>query len=330
MSRILLLLFILLLIVAPEGVEISAAQIDLDADTPVSRHGQLTVSGARIKDQHGKDIQLFGMSFFWSQWMGKYYAPEAVSWLKSDWKCSVVRAAMGIEHGGYLAYPEREKQKIFTLIDAAIEEGLYVIVDWHDHHAEAHAKEARAFFSEVARKYGHHPNVIYEIYNEPLDVSWTDVIKPYSESVIKAIREHDPDNIIACGSRQWSQRVDEAALDPINDKNIVYTLHYYASTHKKQLRDVAMRALEKGIPIFVTEFGVTEASGDGLVDEEEARRWWEFLDEHKISWCNWSVADKKENSAALKPGAPVSNWSTEMLNPSGAMVRDEIRRRNKN
>jgi endoglucanase len=329
MSRSSSLLLILVLIVAPAGQASTSVHGEPGADSPVSRHGQLTVSGARIKDQHGQDVQLYGMSFFWSQWMGKYYSPEAVSWLKSDWKCSVIRAAMGIEHGGYLANPEREKQKIFTLIDAAIKEGLYIIVDWHDHHAEAHVNEAKAFFSEVAKKYGQHPNVIYEIYNEPLDVSWTDVIKPYSESVIQAIREHDPDNIIACGSRQWSQRVDEAALDPVRGTNIVYTLHYYASTHKKQLRDVASRALEKGIPIFITEFGVTEASGDGFVDEAEARRWWEFLDKHKISWCNWSVADKKENSAALKPGTPVSNWSVEMLNPSGVMIRDEIRRRNK-
>jgi endoglucanase len=298
-----------------------------DEASVVKKNGNLSVRGTRIVNERGQDVQLAGMSFFWSQWMGKYYTPETVSWLKNDWKCTVVRAAMGIEHGGYLQNPEIEKQKVFSVVDAAIEHGLYVIIDWHDHHAEDHAAEAVTFFTEVAKKYGHHPNIIYEVYNEPLNVSWSDVIKPYSEKVIEAIRKHDPDNIIACGSRQWSQRVDEAALDPIRQKNIVYTLHYYASTHKQELRDIAKKAIDLGIPLFVTEFGVTEASGDGKIDSEESRKWWAFLDEHKISWCNWSVADKKENASALKPGTATHGWDSAMLNESGKMVKTEISKR---
>lgn len=296
---------------------------------PVARHGQLSTQGANIVNSNGDPVQLFGMSLFWSQWMGKYYTSETVAWLKDDWKCSVVRAAMGIEHGGYLNNPEKEKQKVFTVVDAAIRQGIYVIVDWHDHHAENHQDAAVKFFSEVAQKYGNHPNIIYEIYNEPLDVSWNEVIKPYSQAVINAIRQHDPDNLIACGSRQWSQRVDEAAADPIEQPNIVYTLHFYASTHKEQLRQLARSAIEKGVPLMVTEFGITEASGDGFIDENEARAWWDFMDKHKISWCNWSVADKKENAAALKPGTNLFGWDEAALTRSGTIIRTEIRSREK-
>ena len=183
------------------------------------------------------------------------------------------------------------------------------------------------FFSAIAKKYGHHPNIIYEIYNEPMNESWSEVIKPYSEAVIKAIRESDADNLIACGSRQWSQRVDEAAADPIKGSNIVYTLHYYASTHKEELREIARKALAKGVPLMVTEFGITEASGDGFIDEKQARAWWDFMDEHKISWCNWSVADKRENSAALNPGTGLSGWTENDLTRSGKIIRNEIRSR---
>lgn len=296
---------------------------------PVARHGQLRTQGAYIVNSSGEPVQLFGMSLFWSQWMGKYYSSETVAWLKNDWKCSVVRVAMGVEHGGYLSNPETEKQKVFTVVDAAIREGIYVIVDWHDHHAEKHQDAAVRFFSELAEKYGDKPNVIYEIYNEPLDVSWSEVIKPYSQAVINAIRKHDPDNLIACGSRQWSQRVDEAASDPIAGANIVYTLHYYASTHKEELRKIARSAIEKGVPVMVTEFGITEASGNGFIDEKEARAWWDFMDQYKISWCNWSVADKKENSAALKPGTKLSGWNDDSLTRSGTIIRNEIRSRAK-
>tara|TARA_R110002051_G_scaffold8755_1_gene35963 strand:+ start:59912 stop:60979 length:1068 start_codon:yes stop_codon:yes gene_type:complete len=297
--------------------------------TIVSLHGQLHVEGNKILDQNNKVVQLRGMSFFWSQWMGQYYTPETVAWLKNDWQCTIVRAAMAVEDSeGYITNPEIEKEKIFTVIDAAIAEGIYVIVDWHSHHAEDYEEEAKAFFSEVAQKYGNQPNIIYELYNEPLDVSWNEVLKPYHEAVIAEIRKYDSDNIIVCGTRNWSQNVDDVIGNEINDDNIAYTLHYYATTHKQELRNIAQQAIDHGIALFVTEYGTTDYSGDGSIDVEEAHTWWSFLDENKISWCNWSIADKEENSAALKPNASTNGeWKESDITPSGLMVREELKRK---
>lgn len=297
---------------------------------PVERYGQLSVDGNRIVDQDGNPVRLAGMSFFWSQWIGKYYTPEAVKWLKDDWRCTIVRAAMAVEHDGYLANPEVEKQKVITVVDAAIEEGLYVLIDWHDHEAENHLEEAKAFFGEMAQRYGDYPNIIYEPYNEPLqDAPWSSVLKPYHQAIIDTIRFHDPDNIVVCGTRTWSQNVDEPANDPIDDENVAYTLHFYAATHKQWLRDRAKAAMDKGIALMVTEFGTTEASGDGFIDKDEMRLWWDFMEKHKISWCNWSIADKQEASAALMPGAsPRGGWTADMITKSGNLVKAEIIRHN--
>ena len=296
----------------------------------VDQYGQLSVSGNKIVDKSGNPVQLRGMSFFWSQWIGKYYNKEAVAWLKDDWQCTVVRAAMAVDaNDGYIANPDLEKQKVMAVIDAAIEENIYVIVDWHSHHAEDYLDEAKAFFSEIAQKYGDYPHIIYEPYNEPLDVSWNIVLKPYHEAVIESIREYDPDNLIICGTRSWSQRVDEVVGNKIDDPNVAYTLHYYAATHMQPLRDIATNALNGGVPIFVTEYGVSEATGDGTINETEANIWWDFLDTHKISWCNWSVADKEELSAALKPGASAQGgWEESELTQSGIMVRKELKENN--
>ncbi|MEN1785336.1 MAG: glycoside hydrolase family 5 protein [Bacteroidota bacterium] len=306
---------------------------DNDGETivdAVTEHGQLRIADGKIVNQDGNSVQLRGMSFFWSQWMGQYYTPETVQWLKEDWRCNVVRAAMGVEDtDGYLSNPEIEKQKVFTVIDAAIDNGIYVLVDWHSHHAEDHVNEAVAFFSEVAQKYGNYPNIIYETYNEPLDVNWNSVLKPYHEQVLAAIRQYDPDNIVVCGTRTWSQRVDEVVGNPINDPNVAYTLHYYAATHKQELRNIAQLALDNNIPIFVTEYGVSEANGDGSIDVAESETWWQFLDSNNISWCNWSIADKEELSAALQPNASAQGgWSANTLTQSGTMVRAEIRSKN--
>lgn len=298
-------------------------------ENAVERYGQLRVEGNQIVDKDGKPVVLRGMSFFWSQWIGKYYTPEAVKWLKDDWRCTVLRAAMAVDYDGYLTHPEQEKAKIKTVIEAAIDNGLYVVIDWHDHEAEKHQKQAKAFFGEMAQLYGDYPNIIYETFNEPLDVSWNDVLKPYHEAIIDTIRTYDPDNLIICGNRTWSQRVDEPAANPIDDENVAYTLHYYASTHKKWLRDRADVALENGIALMVTEYGTTEASGTGFIDVEESEAWWKWMEENHISYMNWSVADKSENSAALKPGASkFGGWPESMITKSGKMVREQLRGKN--
>jgi endoglucanase len=294
----------------------------------VGEHGKLTVQGNRIIDRSDKPAVMRGMSLFWSQWKGQFYNPACIRWLRDDWNCGIVRASMAVEAGGYLANPEREKQKVKTVVQAAIDLGVYVIIDWHDHNAHQHVEQAQAFFAEMAETYGTHPNVIYELWNEPLNThDWSTVVKPYHEAVIPRIRAHDPDNIIVCGTQTWSQDVDKASLDPIVGDNIAYALHFYASTHKQALRDKAAVALKNGIALMVTEWGASEASGNGTLDREETDKWIQFMNDNELSWCNWSVADLAETSAALKPGAdPNGGWSSEVISPSGALVRQELRK----
>ena len=294
------------------------------AATPVARHGALRVQGNRIVGSHGRPVTLRGASLFWSQWIGRFYDPRTVRWLARDWRVDVVRAAVAVHHDGYLAHPRREWAKLETVVDAAVAQGLYVIVDWHAHEPEPAA--AAAFFDRVASRWGHLPNLIYEPYNEPLPAhGWAAVLKPYHARVAAAIRARDPDNLIVAGTRSWSQDVDEAAADPLPDANTAYTLHFYAGTHRAKLRAKASRALALGAPLFVTEWGTAAADGDGAVDAAEVARWWEFMEANDLGHANWSIADKAEATAALRPGARVDGWSTRMLTPSGRLVRDRLR-----
>lgn len=292
----------------------------------VDKYGKLFVKGNYIMSQYGDTVQLRGMSLFWSQWMPQYYNADAIKWLRDDWKCTVVRAAMGVEMGGYATSPNTEKENVFRVVDAAIEHGIYVIIDYHSHEAHKNPLKAKVFFEEMAEKYGKYPNVLYEIYNEPLqETDWELQIKPYSEKVIKVIRQYASDNIIICGTRQWCQQVSEAASNPIIEKNIAYSLHYYAASHKSGLRIDAKKAIEKGACLFVSEFGTCEYTGNGVLDSTSTREWWDFLDKHKISWTNWSIADKDETASALKPNPmPKGGWSETYLTESGKFVRNEL------
>ena len=143
----------------------------------VMQNGLLTVSGNKIINKNNEPVSFAGNSFFWSNdnWGGeRFYNSSTVKWLKTDWNAKIVRAAMGVEDpGGYLDNKQSNKEKLKTIVDAAIDEGIYVIIDWHSHNAEDHVDEANIFFHEMAQTYGEYENIIYEIYNEPLDISWS-------------------------------------------------------------------------------------------------------------------------------------------------------------
>jgi endoglucanase len=288
----------------------------------------LSVKGNRIL-AGGEPASFAGNSLFWSNtgWGGeKFYTAGAVKWLKADWKTTIVRAAMGVDApGGYLEDPEDNLARVRAVVDAGIANDLYVIIDWHSHRAERHRGEAVAFFERMAREYGSRNHVIYEIYNEPLQISWSGQIKPYAVAVIAAIRAIDPDNLIVVGTPSWSQDVDSAAADPIAGTNIAYALHFYAGTHGQSLRNKAQKALDLGAALFVTEWGSVNANGDGAVATSETTAWMQFLKARGISHLNWAVNDKNEGASALVPGAsPAGSWPANQLTPSGAFARQII------
>ena len=304
------------------------------SQTPVKLHGALHVEKNQMVDKAGLPPQLRGISLSWSLWQGKkYYNPDVVEWLVKDFKISLLRASMGVQpEGGYLTNREEQLKLMTTVIDKAISEGIYVLVDWHDHNAEQHLEESKAFFTLMAKKYGGVPNVIYEIFNEPAQQSW-EVVKSYSIGLIKTIRQFDKKNIIVIGSPNWDQDVDVAAADPITGfDNLAYSFHFYASdpNHQEKLRTKADKAKELGIPLFVTEWGVGESNGNGEFNRAKTAAWLEWMELNRLSWATWNLTDKIETTAILLPGAPENGgWKIENLSESGKYIREQLLRLNK-
>jgi endoglucanase len=291
----------------------------------VKNNGNLQVIGTQLCNQKGNPIVLHGMSYGWSCFHPSFYNKQTVKWLKKDWNCTVVRAALGIEpDNGYLQNPKASEKLITDVVDAAIANDIYVIIDWHSHNLNLN--EAKDFFNRMSKKYAKFPNVIYEVVNEPDQESWEEV-KAYSEEVIATIRKNDPDNIILVGSPHWDQDVNLPAENPIkNVTNIMYTMHFYAGTHKQWLRDRTDDAIKKGLPIFVSECAGMEATGDAAMDYEEWQKFIDWMDKNKISWVTWSVSDKDETCSVLKKGASATgNWETSDLKESGVKTREYLK-----
>ncbi len=304
---------------------VSVLMLTIPKAQVVKQNGKLKVEGTQLVNAKGQPVVLHGMSFGWHNWWPRFYNAGTVKWLRDDWRCSVVRAAMGVEPDrGYIKDSAGSLSKIKAVIDAAIKEDIYVIIDWHSHNINL--AEAKAFFKNMATAYHSYPNIIYEIFNEPDHETWPEV-KKYAEEVIAEIRSIDKDNIILVGSPRWDQEIQLPAADPIkNFDNLMYTMHFYAGTHKQWLRDRTDEAIRKGLPIFVSECAGMEATGDGPIDHAEWKKFKDWMDEKKISWVAWSVSDKNESCSVLNPSANSNgNWKETDIKEWGRITKDALK-----
>lgn len=270
--------------------------------TPVGKHGKLSVEGTKIVDKNKQEFQLKGVSTHSIAIYSQYINEETFKEMRDNWNINVIRIAMYSNPND--GYTKELHSKVKEAVNYATDLGLYVIIDWHilqDNNPNTYKNEAISFFEEMANEFKNNKNVLYEICNEPNgDVTWDKDIKPYAEEVISKIRAIDTNAIIIVGTPKWSQDVDIVANNPITDyENIMYTLHFYAATHKDKLRKKLKIAHEKGLPIFVTEFGISDASGNGTISQEEGDKWIELLNSYNISWVCWNLSNKNETSAIL-------------------------------
>ncbi len=302
----------------------------LESGTPVGNHGALSLKGTDLVDKNGKKYQLKGVSTHGLQWFPQYVNKEAIKTLRDNWGANVFRLAMYTHEGGYCNGGNKSELEALVCkgVEACTELGMYVIIDWHvlnERDPNVYKADAKVFFDRMSKKYKDNVNVIYEICNEPNGPGWADV-KRYADEIISVIRKNDPDAIIIVGTPTWSQDVDQVAANPVaKPKNVMYALHFYAATHKDDLRGKLKRAYEAGTPIFVSEFSICDASGNGGIDYASAKAWKDLINSYNLSYASWSLCNKAETSALLSSSTnKTSGWGDGDLSEAGRWIRDFI------
>lgn len=295
------------------------------ADNPLKAHGALSVKGTQLVDAKGKAFQLRGVSTHGLNWFPQYVNEDAFRTMKEDWKINCVRLAMYTAEGdSYCEGGNQEQLKnlVSQGVEYAADLGLYVIIDWHVLHdcdPNKYKSEALEFFDEMAAKYADYDNVLYEICNEPNGGTSWEQVKSYANEVIPVIRKYDADAVIIVGTPNWSQDVDIAAKDPVTGyDNIMYTIHFYADTHRDDLRTKMKTALDAGLPVFCSEFGICDASGAGANNLSEGNAWIEAMNDAGVSYCIWNLSNKPETSSLLKSDCQkTSGWTKDDLSEAG-------------
>ncbi len=289
---------------------------------------KLRVIGTKLCDGSGKPVQLRGISTLGFRYP-EYITREAFESFRDEWGINTIRLAMYTdEPGGYCTDGDREELKRIMIkgVELATELSMYVIVDWHilyDKSPMVYKDEAITFFDEMAALFAEHTNVIYEICNEPQESPFASVIKPYALEVIPVIRKHDKDAVIIVGTDNWSQDVDDVIGNAIDDPNVMYALHFYAASHQDKLMKKAVTALDEGIPIFISECSICDASGDGILDRDWGSRWLDWADENDISYIVWNLSNKDESSSILRPDSTsLSNWRQEEYSETGLWFKE--------
>lgn len=300
---------------------------------PVSHFGKLKVCQVGGKgyvcSEKNEPVLLKGPSLFWSDSKGApFYNVETVDWFVDNMQIGVIRAAMSIRYygnnvdptdvaggiAGYYFNQTGQEKMIKEVIDAAILNDIYVIVDWHSHNAHSETNLATTFFKKMAEEYKDVPNIIWEVYNEPISVS-NDQINTHAKAVMSAIRSAGSENLVLIGSPNWSQNASGqassygSAASAMAD-NVAFVFHFYAGTHASGSFG-GVEASNNGYAVFASEWGAVKADGDGSVDQNASNSWTTFMDNNKISNCMWSAsaAPQTNNDNALQ-GSSMFNLGT--------------------
>lgn len=290
--------------------------------TPYGLHGKLHITGNKLMDENNNICQLKGISTHNISLYPEYTSEQCITELAEHFGFSVYRLAMYSAEAddvkgyadGSIEHKKNLEKIIFNAVETCAKLGIYVLVDWHilfDYDPNIHKDSAIEFFSNICPKLKSYDNVIYEICNEPnKDTTWAQ-ISEYANEIIPLIRKLDPDKVIIVGTPVWSQRVDEAAKAPLPYPNLAYTLHFYADTHRDDLRNLMENAINDGLPVFVSEFGICDASGNGPVNDEQTNIWIDLMNKYQISYILWNLSNKDETSAILSPSCNKTSGFTE-------------------
>ena len=311
----------------------SAAVLFWSVYSPAGFNGALKVQNGRVVNRFVQPYVLQGVSTTSLQKTSQYLDKYGFRELKKDWDVNCIRLVVKtFGYDGYCVNDEKFRAEIDSRIDwgvrCATECGLYVIIDWHvlnDRNPNRFRSDAVDFFARMAEKYKDHDNVIFELCNEPNgdNTTWAEV-REYADIVTDVIREKGNDALVIVGTPEWCRRITDPVEEPVFDLNTAYSLHFYAASHGEELRKTTEDALKAGLPVIVSEFGISEYDGNGRLAKDEGEKWLELLDRYDVGRICYCLKSGTDLIDMFKDNCKKTNsWESGDLSEYGAWIREQ-------
>ncbi len=263
----------------------------------------LTASGRYIKDPSGNIVILRGVSLIDVGVANAKRTRNAIQLTNmatdsaNGWYARVVRFPVYPDAidgtPGWNANPDAYYNNLLKpAIDNCVAKQIYCIIDWHyisDYNSSAIDTSTRNFWSYVAPKFANTPNVIFELYNEPINPDNWSTWKATAQPWVNLIRAVAPNNLILIGGPRWSQNVAEAASNPFTGGNIVYVCHIYPQHGGQSTWDSWFGNSSATVPYFITEFGWRNGGSNPTSGTTSGfgTPFMAYLDNKGVSWTAW-------------------------------------------
>jgi len=318
----------------------------------------LHIEGTRVLDSKNRPVRLRGVNVASLEWdsKGEGHVVESVRVAIRDWKVNHVRLPLAQDRWFGVAPEQHDKGVAYRalvrqLVDECAQAGVWVMLDLHWNNAGQWGKNigqhvmpdrnSITFWRSVAREYRNHPAVIFDLYNEPHDVSWDMWLRggtvtervgqpPVSltfhavgmQEMLDVVRSEGAWNLVVVGGLNWSYDFDgilagRQLRDPYGN-GVLYANHAYPFKGESVEKWIErMERATRTLPVIVSEFGSDPEGGAGLTGEQWVRQVLNTLESKKWHWTAWDF------HPAAGPSL-ISGWDYAPTAHLGALVKASL------
>ena len=259
---------------------------------------EVSVQGHQIVDADGNPLRLRGVNRSGSEYAcvqgwGFFDGPVDASTLTliASWGSNAVRVPLNAQcwlniNGVPAAYSgQAYRDQIRDFVDRINAAGMVAIVDLHwnapgtniaySQQVMADADHAPAFWASVAATFAGYPSVVFDLYNEPHDISWAcwrDGCRTNEgweaagmQDLVDAVRATGATNLVIASGLNWagdlSEWILQAPVDPLDNLAAGVHIYSFSQCNTESCWNSTIGDVAKTYPVVSTEIGEDTCTG---------------------------------------------------------------------